>query len=535
MSDAAKVTLQGLLGRRKAAGPIMRALLDAVDDSLRIEDPDGNLLLGPAEPLIASGESLSRSPVDLEGEVLGFVVGPKASAETFAAALSWVASREGVTKQLGAEVLNAYREINLIHTFSAKLATLLDLPSIAEASISQAQQLIKASFGEILLLNEASSLFEPVTHANSPSRAMHAVTAGEGFIGAILAQGNAEIVNDVASDPRNTGKNFPLSSVICIPLRIKERIVGLMVVGSETPATYCAGDLKLMSTLGLQTATAIENTILHQRTLEVAKAEALQQTLLEVEEQKRKAEAMLLNILPAEVAKELQRNGSVQPMYFEDVTVCFTDFVGFSTSTLTMAAEDVVQELDRYFTAFDRITERYGLEKLKTIGDSYMFVSGLPTRRASNPINAVLAALEMVEVVRQMDAPETSVHWKVRIGLHTGPVIAGVVGIKKFAFDIWGDTVNLASRMESCGAPNRVNISERTFARVKDFIKAEPRGPIKTKEGHDIEMYFVDGLQERLLTDLSSCPPPLFSRRYQLYFREEAPSFPAHLVATTAS
>jgi class 3 adenylate cyclase len=269
--------------------------------------------------------------------------------------------------------------------------------------------------------------------------------------------------------------------------------------------------------------------MLHEKMLEAARVEVLQKTLVQVEEQKQKAEAMLLNILPASVARDLQQEGVVQPMYFEDVTVCFTDFVGFSRSTALMAAEEVVEELNRYFTAFDQIVERYGLEKLKTIGDSYMFVSGLPTRRSANPIDAVLAALEIVEAVRCLGSSNPKRDWKIRVGLHTGPVIAGVVGIRKFAFDIWGETVNLASRMESCGEPNRVNISDRTFARVKDFVAGEPRGRIKTKEGQDIEMYFVQGVLEQLLTECSECPPPLFERRYKLYFRDNSPSFPEHL------
>ena len=241
---------------------------------------------------------------------------------------------------------------------------------------------------------------------------------------------------------------------------------------------------------------------------------------------------MLLNILPESVAKELQLNGSVQPMYFEDVTVCFTDFVGFSKSTMTMAAEEVVHELNKYFTAFDQIIERYGLEKLKTIGDSYMFASGMPKRRAGNPIDAVLAALDIVETVKRFAAEKSGATWQVRVGLHTGPVVAGVVGIHKFAFDIWGETVNLASRMESCGEANRVNVSDRTFARIKDFMALEPRGRIRTKEGQEVEMYFVHGVLDRLLDDCTACPPPAFEQRYRLYFRENAPSFPPYLVAT---
>jgi len=527
----AQLTLQRMLGKRNPAAVAVGRLLGLADGRVRIEDADGHLLLGDAGVLPADDDSCSKYPVLAGEEVLGWVTGPCAHAEILAGTLSWFADKEVETKQLGSEVLNAYREINLIHRFSEKLATLLDTASVAEASIAQACQIAKASAGAVLLLNDGSGMFESIA-AIPPDSAFEAgIRPGEGLIGGIAAKGNAEIVNDVRADPRYGAKDPRVGSMMCAPLKLKDRIEGVLVVVSDEPVTYNSGDLKLMSTLALQTATAIENSILYEKMLRAVKAEALEQTLHEVEEQKRKAEAMLLNILPESVAKELQRDGLVQPMYFEDVTVCFTDFVGFSKSTMTMAAEDVVQELNRYFTAFDRIIERYGLEKLKTIGDSYMFVSGLPTRRAANPIDAVLAALEIVEAVKGLHIEESGVDWKVRVGLHTGPVIAGVVGIRKFAFDIWGETVNLASRMESCGEANRVNISERTFARVKDFMTLEPRGRMKTKDGQDIEMYFVEGVLDRLMTDRSVCPPPAFERRYKLYFRENTPSFPVHLLA----
>jgi class 3 adenylate cyclase len=204
--------------------------------------------------------------------------------------------------------------------------------------------------------------------------------------------------------------------------------------------------------------------------------------------------------------------------------------VGFSNATMNMAAEEVIAILNRYFTAFDRIVERYGLEKLKTIGDSYMFVSGLPERRASNPVDAVLAAMEMVETVREFCGAE-GCGWQVRIGLHTGPVVAGVVGISKYAFDIWGETVNVASRMESCGAPNRVNISERTCNRVKDFVTTEARGKVRTKEGRELEMFFVGGVPEDLIDDRTADLPPRFAEQYLTQFGAAARSFPRHLLA----
>ncbi len=250
----------------------------------------------------------------------------------------------------------------------------------------------------------------------------------------------------------------------------------------------------------------------------------------EAERQKHVAEDMLRNILPAKIAGELQSRGTVEPMYFEDVTIGFTDFVGFTLATEKLAAEEIVGLLHEYFTAFDRIVSRYGLEKMKTIGDSYMFVSGMPDRRPSHPVDAVLAALEMVETVRAMSRPDEGIEWQMRVGLHTGPVIAGVVGIHKFAFDVWGDSVNFGSRMESSGAPNRVNLSERTYSRVKDFIRCTPRGRVVTKDGREADMFFADGVLDKLIDSSVEGIPAAFARRYRIYFQQAVRAFPAFLL-----
>jgi class 3 adenylate cyclase len=254
--------------------------------------------------------------------------------------------------------------------------------------------------------------------------------------------------------------------------------------------------------------------------------------LHEAEKQKLATELMLRNILPAKIAAELQSRGSVEPMYFEDVTIGFTDFVGFTLSTEKLAAEEIVGLLHQYFTAFDRIVSRYGLEKLKTIGDSYMFVSGMPDRKPSHPVDAVLAALEMVETVKNLARPQDNIDWQIRIGLHTGPVIAGVVGIHKFAFDIWGDSVNFSSRVESSGAPNRVNLSERTYSRVKDFVRCTPRGRVHTKDGREVDMFFADGVHEKLIDPGSSGIPEAFARRYRIYFQQPVRAFPEFLLGS---
>jgi class 3 adenylate cyclase len=258
------------------------------------------------------------------------------------------------------------------------------------------------------------------------------------------------------------------------------------------------------------------------------KTAELEKAIDDAESQRRESELLLRNILPAQIADELRARGQVEPRYFEDVTILFSDFVGFTHATENLAAEDLVNLLHTYFTAFDRIVGRYGLEKLKTIGDSYMLAGGLPERNPSHPVDAVMAAFEMVKAVEELSTEEAP--WKVRIGIHTGPVIAGVVGIKKFAFDVWGESVNFSSRMESSSTPNRINISARTYSRVKDFFDCENRGQVSTKEGKPYDMYFAKGILPKLLDDRTQNPPPAFVRRYRIYFQKTPPAFPGFLL-----
>jgi class 3 adenylate cyclase len=252
----------------------------------------------------------------------------------------------------------------------------------------------------------------------------------------------------------------------------------------------------------------------------------------EVERERQVSQSLLLNILPEQVAGELASTGKFAPRYFEDVTALFTDFVGFTLSTEKLAAEELVDVLNSYFTAFDQIVTRYGLEKLKTIGDAYFCAGGLPVRTPTHPIDSILAAFEMIHEVQQRRLPG-GVKWAVRVGLHSGPVVAGVVGIRKFAFDLWGDTVNLASRMESGGSPNRINVSESVYRRAKDFFTFESRGRMLTKEKKELEMFLVTGIQPALLigaTAEEAGTPPAFAHRYRTYFGRELPAFPAFLL-----
>ncbi len=219
---------------------------------------------------------------------------------------------------------------------------------------------------------------------------------------------------------------------------------------------------------------------------------SMNQTILE---EKKRSEDLLLNILPAEVAKELKTQSSVRAHKYDTVSVLFSDFQNFSQIAKKLEPEELVAELDYCFTAFDRIIEKHRLQKIKTIGDAYMCVGGLYTKGNSHVKRMILAALEIqqfLDHLKKRREARGKHFYEARIGIHTGPIVAGVVGTKNFAFDIWGDTVNVAQQMESHSAVGKVNISGETYELVKDQFKCIHRGKMAVKNKMEFDMYYVD-------------------------------------------
>ena len=215
----------------------------------------------------------------------------------------------------------------------------------------------------------------------------------------------------------------------------------------------------------------------------------------QISKERDKSDKLLLNILPKRIANELKKNSKVPPRKYEKVSVLFTDFVGFTKIAELLTEDELIAELDRYFNAFDAIIEKYNLEKIKTIGDSYMCAGGVPSPNTTNAFDAVKAGLEIAEYVSkdvEKKKAQGKPYWETRIGINTGSVIAGVVGSKKFAYDIWGDTVNIASRIESKGVVGYVNISESTYNEVKSDFKCVFRGNIDVKHKGEVPMYYVE-------------------------------------------
>lgn len=241
---------------------------------------------------------------------------------------------------------------------------------------------------------------------------------------------------------------------------------------------------------------------------------------IQLEKEKEKAEKLLLNILPKKTAQELQKYGKAKARSHDHTSVMFTDFKGFTLVAEKLSSTELVMEIDHCFSKFDDIIERYDVEKIKTIGDAYMCASGIPIKNINNPVLITLAGLEIahyMEIHIENRKREKLPFFELRIGIHTGPLIAGVVGKKKFAYDIWGDTVNTAARMESSGEVGMVNISEVTYKEINEYFEFEARGKIEAKNKGKIEMYFVKRIKAKYAQDANGrIPNEKFKKRIDL-------------------
>jgi len=264
-------------------------------------------------------------------------------------------------------------------------------------------------------------------------------------------------------------------------------------------AFYQMAFLSTLIAFSLLAVATLAAMLLYVRYYYTKKSFALQQKLFvrteELLRERQKTENLLSRVLPREKAKELIDQGKVDAQKFLMVTVLFADIQGFTRITDEINADSVIDQLDRLFFEFDSIVEKYGIEKIKTIGDAYMCAGGIPHPNRTNPFEVVAAAVEMMGCMQKLNQQLNNGKeiWELRIGIDTGPVIAGIVGRNKLTYDIWGTTVNIASRMESASEPGKINISENTYLVVRDLFECKFRGKIPIKNKGDVNMYFVEG------------------------------------------
>lgn len=283
-------------------------------------------------------------------------------------------------------------------------------------------------------------------------------------------------------------ENFQLKSIVQIPLVVQNETIGIFCFRANEVTVWSREDFKDMVFVCDQLAGAVNNANLRNT----------------IAQEKEKTMQFLRNILPGDLAQDLMVSGEVIPMEYESATILFTDFKNFTKIAETLSPEDLIEQLDACFSQFDQIADRHSFEKLKTIGDSYMAAGGLPQGNFTHPVDACLFAMEVqafMDQIKQVKQILKQSFWEIRIGIHTGPVVAGVVGRTKFAYDVWGDTVNIASRMESSGEAGEINLSEVTYEKVKRFFVCEYRGKISAKNKGEMGMYYLRRIKPEFSRD----------------------------------
>jgi class 3 adenylate cyclase len=308
-------------------------------------------------------------------------------------------------------------------------------------------------------------------------------------------ENNQEVfLNDAKADygqyvyePLKTFSGIEPAAAICLPLFLQDRKIGALAVASERKDVYNEYHLEFLRTLASYLAVALDNSNVYQLLEEGKDA---------IEIEKAKSDDLLLNILPADVAEELKEKGTAEARKFDNVSVLFSDFQNFTGISEKLTPENLVLELNICFKKFDLIMEKYHIEKIKTIGDAYMAAGGMSQTDDKHIKNLVLAGLEMQDFIiqrkKELDA-QGKTGFLMRVGINAGPVVAGIVGLKKFQYDIWGDTVNTASRMENSGEVGKVNISQAVYEFIRNDknFEFEVRGEVEVKNKGRVQMYFV--------------------------------------------
>ena len=401
------------------------------------------------------------------------------------------------TRHLLTEVQALSTRIAAVNEIANAMNQSLNLDEILRVVGKQAKWLLDFKHCSVCLQNPDGScrlvtLFGPPMDGNS------CALPDENPINRALKTGQPQL------NPKDYTTTFPdaYSSQIIIPLESGGQVIGSLNFATISPPAYTREDLRIGHLLALQLSAAIRNA----RQFEELDLLLSEMNLLysQLETERRKSDKLLLNILPPKIAEELKQNGKVKPVHYESASILFTDFKDFTKLAEQLTPEELVDELDYCFSYFDMVTETHNLEKLKTIGDSYMCVAGIPTPNPTHAIDAVLAALQIQAFMgwrRQEKIQNNQSYFEIRLGIHSGSLLAGVIGKKKFSYDVWGDAVNIASRLESSSLPGAINISQATFELVKDFFECEHRGKIAAKNKGDIDMYFVNRIKNHLSFD----------------------------------
>jgi histidine kinase len=419
-----------------------------------------------------------------------------------------------------------------IHTSSTTKTSTFDLASVLKASTAISSEIVFDKFveklmkiaienagaqrGVLLLANDKGLRVEAEGIIDNQEIFIEKITGNES--GSYLPDSVLQYVTrsreslispDISSDIRFSQDPVIIKnktkSVLCFPIIHLGSFIGVIYLENNlVKGAFTSDRIEVLKLLSGQIAVSIQNSLIYDTLEEKVKERTavIAHQKDEIDKERQKSEDLLLDILPAKTAEELKLKGFSQPRRYEEVTVMFADFVEFSKITETISPETLVKEIDFYYRNFDRIIAKHNIEKIKTIGDCYMCAGGLPEENNTHAYDMILAALEIhafIEEEKQKRIINIQPYFENRIGIHTGPVVAGIVGLKKFAYDIWGDTVNVTARLEQNSHKGKINISTSTYELVKDKFTFNYRGKIQVKNKGEIDMYFLEQPLEEVI------------------------------------
>ncbi len=414
---------------------------------------------------------------------MDYITKPFQDKEVLARVRTHVALRREMAERIRAEKASQRQaeRLKILHEIDQSILAAQSPGAIALAAIGRIRQLIPCQRAIAMAITQSGQV-ETLAVESSGTIEMDADANvyREMFETRPMSMGWVQGCDDLDGVPRRSAIQQALytagaRSYIAVPLFIHNELVGSLNLEADRANIFTPDHIAIASEVAVLLAVAIRQAQLHEQT----------------RQERQKSDALLLNILPVSVANDLKEKGKVTPQSFKNVTIYFSDIVGFTSISEQYEPAFLIDELNDIFTAFDNIMEKNQCERIKTIGDAYMAVCGMPEENENHARNIVQSAIENVAYLRERNL-QSKVKWEIRVGIHSGEVVGGVVGIKKYIYDVFGDAVNTAARMESHSEPMRINVSETTCQLAQDQFSFVERKEVMVKGKGDMKMYFVD-------------------------------------------
>jgi len=475
-SSSNKTSLRRIVSRKENAA-LLTEMLRLIPTGVSIVDHEDKVLLGETMATMATIKSVSKLPIQSTSEILGWVVGDSSS-QAIATLLNYLVTTEVEKKSLATDTLEKYKEINLLYRVSSELGSYLDIPSIANFVLSEARRLIESTSGCLLLLNSAGDQLEKIAAFGQEADSVMDWEMEEGIIGDIIAHNGAEIINDVVRDPRFMPRDYPLGSLLCATLNVKEKVIGVITISHESIVSYTAADLKLLIAIASQAATAIDNTLLHEHKL-----------------REERIKTNLGRYVASEVVDaifESRGEISLAPTK-KNVTILFSDIRNFTTQCELLAPEQIVEYLNEYFTAMVEEIFSYGGTVNKFVGDMIVAMFGAPSSLESSEQRAIETAIAMQKRLKLIPVDWIRNNFNTGIGISSGDVVVGNVGSPQHMdYTAIGDEVNIASRLQSLAQGGQILVSRSIYDLNYDKFEFKTVGSLNIKGKHNpVEVFEV--------------------------------------------